>query len=272
MNKLYVSSGVYPINQFGKLGKIHSVFKNSFNIKINDILINFNSKENFISSYGVFLPKNIFDEIKNALKVGNVFLINKDNFIIYDQFEAVKVDFSQEKIILDINKISLNENKLIKLLKLLDRFCIEDSIGLDLSKTVELFELMKFKELNKYHIKRIIKELTGKGKGLTPSGDDMLCGYLAILKTFENNDFYKFKENIYLEQLSTTDISKGYLKYVLDGFVSLPIKKLLDSMSFISLTGQESLVHDILNIGHTSGVDILMGVKLGLYKELNTFN
>ncbi|EGT2099615.1 DUF2877 domain-containing protein, partial [Listeria monocytogenes] len=53
-NQLVISDYIFPIHQYGKMGTIHSVFERSFNLKVQDQLINVANFHNYLSSFGMF--------------------------------------------------------------------------------------------------------------------------------------------------------------------------------------------------------------------------
>lgn len=77
-----ISEFIHPIEQFAKLGSIHSVFPYSFNLQVGKQLINVSSFFEYLVSYGLYLPQNIFEEVHrmynavilSKLAIKNLFL------------------------------------------------------------------------------------------------------------------------------------------------------------------------------------------------------
>lgn len=116
-----------------------------------------------------------------------------------------------------------------------------------------------------------VKELVGLGMGLTPSGDDILIGFLAGLEiTKKNNrarhDFYHFlKTLVVLSAPKTNSISGKYLKFAASRFYSTTLINLLIGIcSGESAAMIKQKTHMVLETGHTSGFDILSGLTAGL--------
>ncbi len=106
-----------------------------------------------------------------------------------------------------------------------------------------------------------LSRLLGLGIGLTPSGDDFLCGVLAGLH-FSGNNRHIFahclKNEIAGRLTDTIDISAAFLSCALDGQYSLPVNMLYqlpDSASILAAFGE---------IGHSSGTDTLCGILWSL--------
>lgn len=98
--------------------------------------------------------------------------------------------------------------------------------------------------------------LIGLGPGLTPSGDDFLCGVLAGagLTGLKGHPFVQCLSGQIFDGLSrTNDISRAFLRCALEGqyaeviqlFYTQPVRVILS---------------EIRRIGHTSGVDTLCGI------------
>lgn len=102
-----------------------------------------------------------------------------------------------------------------------------------------------------------LRRLTGLGSGLTPGGDDFLCGVLAglIFCGLEDHPFSQVLSAQIREHLcDTNDISAAFLRCALHGQFSLAVKQLpiLDS--------SEDILRVFVQIGHSSGTDTLCGV------------
>lgn len=107
-----------------------------------------------------------------------------------------------------------------------------------------------------------LARLIGLGTGLTPSGDDFLCGMLAglILTGKSDSQFAEIlKETIQDSLTNTNDISRAFLLCALEGKFSTAVNSLTEvpDPAYIS-----SAFHEI---GHSSGMDTLCGILFSLY-------
>ena len=108
---------------------------------------------------------------------------------------------------------------------------------------------------------RELVRLLGLGIGLTPSGDDFLCGILAgmILSGQENTLFSRtLKKEISLHLTDTIDISAAFLACALEGQFSLAVNSLRN------IPSPDELLAAFSAIGHSSGMDTLCGVYFSL--------
>ena len=106
--------------------------------------------------------------------------------------------------------------------------------------------------------------LTGLGIGLTPSGDDFLCGALAGLILTNNWDLpftTALRQEIYAHLQDTNDISRAFLACALERQFSLPVVSLGKSSG--AVTSREILT-SFSKIGHSSGSDTLCGIYYAL--------
>jgi len=115
------------------------------------------------------------------------------------------------------------------------------------------------------------ERLIGLGPGLTPSGDDMLCGLLVAMRRLGHAagapravwfaDWLAATVT-YHARTSTTPISATLLHCAARGEASREVLAVLHG-----LTGRRPLapaVHRLLEVGHTSGADLLWGIHAGL--------
>ena len=116
-----------------------------------------------------------------------------------------------------------------------------------------------------------INSLIGLGPGLTPSGDDLLVGYLAGLwcsvnANPERLDFLSaLTEAVNMRSDRTNVISRTFLYHACRGHVS---GKILDLAAAICTGSNPDRVLDCTGIamqtGHTSGMDAISGLLIGL--------
>ena len=113
----------------------------------------------------------------------------------------------------------------------------------------------------------LARKLIGLGMGLTPAGDDMLVGYLAIVNhTYEDREFADILRGVVAGSLGrTVDISAQALADALDcdyhEYVQGCIRDLCEGKQEDIYISAASL----LSIGATSGSDIACGMYFGMF-------
>ena len=116
-----------------------------------------------------------------------------------------------------------------------------------------------------------VRALIGLGFGLTPSGDDLLVGYLAGLWSTVRgkNDRAQFLaglgKSIIRHSRQTNDISRTYLYHATRGQVS---SRLTDLCEVISRGEKPERLREsadaAMQLGHSSGMDAVTGLLVGL--------
>ena len=110
---------------------------------------------------------------------------------------------------------------------------------------------------------RELSRLVGLGIGLTPSGDDFLCGVLAGLLLAGNGShpFTGFlKAEIERDLSDTIDISAAFLSCALEDQFSLPV------LTLCELPDPKEILTQFQAIGHSSGMDTLCGILWSLIR------
>ncbi len=106
-----------------------------------------------------------------------------------------------------------------------------------------------------------LSSLIGLGSGLTPSGDDFLCGLIAGLSLSRCTThplFLAVTKTLSPRLSDTNDISRAFLLCALKGQFSLAVQ------SLTKLPAAAELLMPFLSIGHSSGIDTLCGIYWGL--------
>lgn len=116
-----------------------------------------------------------------------------------------------------------------------------------------------------------MSDLIGVGLGLTPSGDDLLTGYLAGLwcsarQEAARRDFlWAVAEFVIRDAARTNDVARTYLCLAARGQVSSLILDLASSISRGDCAGRvRARAEAAMRVGHTSGMAAVNGLLLGL--------
>lgn len=266
-----ISDYVFPLNRFGKMGTIHSVFEHSFNIHVGEHLINIANYHEYLSSFGVFVSEERYREFQGVIRQGDVVKMATTSLSVYTRSKVLIVDL--EPYVLKSLKVASNslDRKTVQcLIEVLEEENVAAGIGLDLNgESKEKFRMLMAELITHSNQEAWIdlcKYMIGRGKGLTPSGDDIITAYLFMMSAFCPDRAKALKDVLNQTPLSTTDISKNYLSAMTEGYVSSPIFKLYSDLK--NRATKEELWDDILKlrkIGHTSGTDMSYGILLAAY-------
>ncbi|MFD2306907.1 DUF2877 domain-containing protein [Enterococcus termitis] len=264
-----ISDYLTKLNRCG-MGRVHSVFEHSLNLSVNDRLINITSSEDFLSSFGLKLSVTDFTLLQPYCQQGNLVKLTRDSMTVYSNFGIQTIQLAPlVKMELKIQPLPYGEEILQKLLTVLKEKHLESKIGLSIGDR----EACYFTQLAENKVEdweQIVTYLIGRGKGLTPSGDDLLLGYLFMLKTYQHPAASTVAEQIKTHITATTSISENYFYALLDDYVSSVVMAV-----WRALEGKESHAHfeekiaRLLEVGHTSGHDMCYGILLGTKAVLN---
>lgn len=117
---------------------------------------------------------------------------------------------------------------------------------------------------------RAVRFLIGRGLGLTPSGDDALigCGIALHLADGPSGRAAAFDRALahVLDTRSdaTTAVSAAYLAAYGAGFANPIVRELVDAVRGRDAAAAERVLARIMRIGHTSGADTLLGLRMGI--------
>jgi uncharacterized protein DUF2877 len=116
-----------------------------------------------------------------------------------------------------------------------------------------------------------VSSLIGLGPGLTPSGDDLLVGYMAGLwctirgKSERAQFVSNFGETISHFSHKTNDISRTYLYHAVYGQVSSRLASLAEAIGHgVKPEQLLRIAESAMKIGHTSGMETVTGLLAGL--------
>lgn len=119
-----------------------------------------------------------------------------------------------------------------------------------------------------------VKELIGFGPGLTPSGDDFLTGYLAVITSCnENTAIRKFAPDIiYQNSVRTNYISSCMLSNAAEGTFHEYIQDLIFAVTAETPERVMQCTKRLIRTGATSGSDIAAGIYTGFVNAEEYFN
>ena len=266
-------------------GHVHSRFSNGFNIKMGDSLVFIGNNKNGLLPFGIHLRKEDTLRAVSSVNIGDVVTWNSRT----NSIELPGVTISLEK-----GKSFKNELITLKSTTIfntsLELFCshlikIEEQTGLDVlfREFLDKFHaageqkwlgaepyLMMMIEAamssDEYLMEKVLRYFLGRGQGLTPSGDDMIVGLLAfdavspILPTAFSE---KISELIEGESI-TTDVAREYLRYALKQEYSSTVSDMVNTLANGDTSNFEIVLQDLLGVGHSSGLDTVLGILIGM--------
>jgi hypothetical protein len=104
------------------------------------------------------------------------------------------------------------------------------------------------------------RDRLGKGDGLTPYGDDVICGVMLGLLAIDHADADRLAGELRESPLEerTTALSAALLRCAADGWCIPPVERFLVSLS--GETSTDRAAEALLAVGHSSGRGLLAGL------------
>lgn len=257
-----------------QMGKVHSVFRNSFNIQLNGQLINFSRTGMSLSAYGCVFDSGKMEGLLNNLRPGDIVRYSDAAYTIYTEKGTVNLDTSMlAEVDLTIPDISDVRTDIVEsgIYNTLKEVSFEKEIGLELDEQTRL-KISCLRSVHRCGEKQRIDTVNffiGRGKGLTPSGDDLLVGFALMRQALLNDSQLEKVMEKCLRNRLTTDISEAYYRAFIAGFVSSHLKQLIQLLLDENDEEAKELIYAIGQYGHTSGYDSLYGCYLGLESIIN---
>ena len=254
------------------MGKIHSVFNHSFNVQVGPRLMNISGYESpKLSSFGMSLAPSVFQELIPYLQQDNVVKVTTDSLTVYSTQGVKKISWQTvEQVSLQVSafEFTLAQQQCLK--ELLEQEQLELAIGLPIADAANYIASLKNKEMSLEEWQACLAYFIGRGKGLTPSGDDILVAYLVMLKIINSKKSARLIQAVTFEELSTTAISKEYIYYALQGYChSLVYQLFVDLQAGATQPTLKKQIIKIREIGHSSGTDLSFGLLLALQSSLS---
>ena len=130
----------------------------------------------------------------------------------------------------------------------------------------------RVQKLSEKNMLLLAQYLCGRGRGLTPTGDDILAGWMAIGWLLYGPDptfLAACQQIMEVAKRQTHLLSQCWLGYAAQGDVAEPIVLLLEALTRDDEMRLDAAVKAVLAMGATSGHDVLRGILLGLEMKLD---
>jgi len=290
-----IAEGIASIIQGERTFCFHSVFTEALNLSVGNTLITFQSSSIFLTpqSIVVQLPENF--SFRDYASPGFDYRV-EGNLVYINPLVTVRIDCAKLWKPLDLIGADFRSMDILGSLYILDERISHAKVNSGFAAVLNsMFQLPRkhrpgqeelffgkhfsFTLENAYAawIKRdvgsaakILSTLVGMGPGLTPSGDDFLVGMIAALYALKGKsailEFFlrMLKKEVKGKSHGTNDISRSFLMYSIQGQVSKPLGCLLAALAERNIEEISKYCDQLINYGHSSGVDTLCGVVCAL--------
>lgn len=121
----------------------------------------------------------------------------------------------------------------------------------------------------RYGLDGAVCGLLGLGQGLTPSGDDFLCGLIITLHLPQSpyhESLHELCTALQRHLHRTHAISAAFIRDALHGEVSAPVQDFICLLygNHAGKGERDRIIHALTALGHSSGYDLLSGILAGL--------
>lgn len=258
---------------FGSTGIVHSVYRKTINFIINRQLFSIQASGSPLSPISFLTDLSCDEMAELSIAKGDCVILTASSIQIrgevFSLIDADVVPLSRVCELPDSDLLSLRQNIDLAVSHShtigFDTLFRHDADRSSIRESPVLSYALRFMSECSAHLAKKEDEnaaaalirLIGLGPGLTPSGDDFLCGVLAGL-TMCGGCLARFavllKEQITQNLQNTNDISRAFLECALQNRYSAAVNALLD------IPCAEEILASFGQIGHSSGIDTLCGV------------
>lgn len=250
-------------------GKVHSKFNSGINVQFGEKLFYIGALGTPLSALGMLITTADLRQLIATVQVGEIVIGKDKRLVFYATQGIINLEYADvEYVDLGIPNIKCPQEQIAnnKLYEYLSGLELEKKTGMTLDDREKKY-IARLLESSKNDYREnleIIRFFTGRGIGLTPSGDDLLLGFSFALCIFGLGACWlDCMRQITAEKL-TTPISIAYAKALLSGYVSLSCLNLARVLDTQDTERIRTVVADVATFGHTSGYDTLYGFWLGL--------
>ena len=271
-----------------RMGAVHSVFATSFNVDMGALLLHVGRDDAPLSCLGLSLDAGEMDRLLPCVEPGDRAVLHEGTLRLYGRFGVSEIDISAASVracgiapitgsvpegvdsliydnLVDLDLLSLSglpdDARIARALAELSRY---SAICAVLTHDGDLAVHRVRIDASRRALSGTVEYLVGRGLGLTPSGDDVLCGYgcgLRFLHAGTQPDAWAFFADAVTNAMpgKTTAVSSAYLQAMTDGFANADYLDLLEAVARGRPERLPELVRRVLSVGHTSGADSLLG-------------
>ncbi len=268
-------------------GCVHSTFATSFNVELDGFLLHVGQSVQALSCLGVAVAPGEMQELLDVIERGDRAIVRDGVLRLYGRYGMGQIELSGAPVracrVLS-RKDSMAEGLDLSVYRALEQFDLLSLMGLPecAHTTRAISELARYSSIcaaqsagaddidpmriaaAERALSGAVEYLVGRGLGLTPSGDDVLCGFgcgLAYLYGGVLPSGVEVFRQVVSENVEgrATAVSEAYLRAMLDGCANADYLDVLGALDSDDTGALNALFERVLATGHTSGADSLLG-------------
>lgn len=249
-----------------------SFFDHSWNGTHQNSLLSIHPRTFPANPYGVITdlsPEQFKEKLAHVVSVR----LTNDGWFLDGRYEPIQFVIDDATSLVNSSASKPSKNQLQNLTNIISELLRKDGIKSPFNTAFKGsfdYSLVDYK--NKIHhiddyptLINDLVNLVGRGPGLTPSGDDFIVGFLAVIWFVQNHNFIQLCQPAFaqfLDRQVTTLISTFYLQAALQGHFVSWIKEIY--LALLNEKEMNTALFNLAQMGHSSGVDTLYGLYEGL--------
>lgn len=257
--------------------RVHSLFKNGLNLSNGEDLLFIGTDKNGELPFAVHLTLTHTQALIHQLHLNQLFVFKNNEWLSEDEKIKISLDYtidfcSKGEIVTSVDFLQIEElTRFVHNLSGKNGFGNKPPLNLELAGYDQRFTnaFNQLQSSDKNQIEAGLRYFIGRGEGETPSGDDLLVGLLSVDTAYQvlSKNVRKQLNLLLSNETLTTDIGKAYLKVAISNQFTTTINELLSELKTNKKnnTHLKSLINQLSKTGHTSGLDTLTGILLGLF-------
>jgi len=185
---------------------------------------------------------------------------------------SIHLDFTDQKQILGVITAAMLEKKdPSRYASALHDYLRDCPFSIDEPNPLIRFRSLSFATQNNQHdlVQAALKGFIGEGPGLTPSGDDLICGYLLAVNRWNPRSWTTEilqalnSSMISFSAVKTTTLSANLIEIAAEGEADERLILALDSV-FTGDPSPEKTAEMLISYGSSSGMDAFAGMALAV--------
>ena len=268
-------------------GRVHSTFATSFNIELDGFLFHVGQSTQALSCLGVAVAPGEMCELLDVVERDDRAIVSNGVLRLYGRYGMGQIELAGAPVrTCRVTPCAdgVREGLDLAVFQALEQFDLPTLMGLpECARTTRaISELARYSSTCAARVASVevaepvritaaeralagaVEYLVGRGLGLTPSGDDVLCGFGTGLAYLYGNTLSQGVD-VFYETVSetvsgkTTAVSEAYLQAMLAGYANADYLDVLTALDAGETEELAACFDRILTMGHTSGADSLLG-------------
>lgn len=261
--------------------QVHSIFERAVNLQVGGELCTIAPIEIGKGPFGILLPATWFSQLKSRIEVSDPLILsdqgirNPEGMLCWDG-RMTEYTLPKPEILVQSANLEVNVGIIRRILQSYlptSHTALEKGLAERLDCFCQTLAHLSVTGNRNALADHIVSGL-GMGLGLTPSADDIVLGWMAVVSAegspWRADARSALRKAVQSAHETTTDVSAQMLNCAARGFYKQSVVNLIRNMQEKPVSVEDFA--EVLSIGHFSGMDILRGIHLGFLSLLQRRN